>query len=228
MNIEDIREMIAEELVNERFTIDKSGVKTVELVGTSFEVGPEDETIFGAPNYEYIDREIEWYNSMSLKVSDIPGKTPKIWEQVADANGLINSNYGFLIFSAENYNQYSNALETLKADPNSRRAIMIYTRPMMHYEYKRDGMSDFICTNTVQYFIRDGKLHAVVNMRSNDAIFGFRNDCAWQKHVHSMLAEELQVDVGTIHWQTGSLHVYERHFPLVMEWYETGNINAQV
>ncbi|MGZ7196727.1 hypothetical protein ACXWOC_11115, partial [Streptococcus pyogenes] len=67
--------------------------------------------------------------------------------------------------------------------PDSRRAIMIYTRPSMQVDFERDGMSDFMCTNNVQYLIRDGRVHAIVNMRSNDVVFGFRNDYAWQKYV---------------------------------------------
>ena len=52
-------------------------------------------------------------------------------------------------------------------------------------------------------------------MRSNDAIFGFKNDYAWQYHVQTKLAQELGLVRGTIHWNAGSLHVYERHFYLV-------------
>lgn len=92
---------------------------------------------------------------------------------------------------------------------------MIYTRPSIWNEHSREGMSDFICTNTVQYFLRDGKLIAVVQMRSNDVVFGFKNDKAWQDHVHTNLANDLGVDVGDMIWHAGSLHVYSRHFSLI-------------
>ena len=100
--------------------------------------------------------------------------------------------------------------------PNSRRAVMIYTRPTMWEDYKRDGMSDFMCTNTVQYMIRNEQLVAIVQMRSNDVVFGYRNDYAWQKHV----ADTLTADLGLtkepkIIWHVGNLHVYERHFDKV-------------
>jgi thymidylate synthase len=79
-------------------------------------------------------------------------------------------------------------------------------------------MSDFICTDAVQYFIRDVPnskfpvLHAHVRMRSNDAWAGYRNDLAWQKFVLNELAKDLQVNVGDIIWSAGSFHVYERNF----------------
>jgi thymidylate synthase len=175
----------------------------------------DEETIFGKVNREYVDRELEWYSSKSLNVQDIPGGPPAIWKQVADNAGYINSNYGWCIWSELNGNQYNHVLEELKANPNSRRAVMIYTRPEMWYDYNFDGRSDFMCTNAVQYMIRNGRLQTIVQMRSNDVVFGYRNDFAWQSHVSQMLADELGVDRGAIHWNVGSLHVYSRHFEMV-------------
>lgn len=213
VTVEDIRNYFREALAAGEFVTDKTGVKTIEMVGASFIA--DQETIFGPVNYDYVSRELEWYQSMSLSVYDIPGKTPAIWEQVADNAGYINSNYGWCIWHPENGRQYEHVCDELKANPNSRRAVMIYTRPEMWYHYNFDGRSDFMCTNAVQYLVRNGKLHAVVQMRSNDVVFGYRNDWAWQVHVLEKLAEDLQLPVGDIHWNVGSLHVYERHFDLV-------------
>jgi len=85
----------------------------------------------------------------------------------------------------------------------------------MWSDYNHNGMSDFMCTNAVQYTIRDNRLNAVVQMRSNDVVFGYRNDFAWQQHVLNYLSEDLSIDPGTIYWNAGSLHVYERHFNMV-------------
>ena len=92
---------------------------------------------------------------------------------------------------------------------------MIYTRPIMHADYNRDGMSDFMCTNAVQYVIRNNRLNAIVQMRSNDVVFGYKNDRAWQQWVLNKLANDLEIDPGQIVWNAGSLHVYERHFNLL-------------
>jgi thymidylate synthase len=86
----------------------------------------------------------------------------------------------------------------------------------MWTDYNHNGMSDFMCTNAVQYMIRDGQLVAVVQMRSNDVVFGYRNDYAWQKYVADMLTRDLGLDVEPkIIWNVGNLHVYERHFDKV-------------
>ena len=78
-------------------------------------------------------------------------------------------------------------------------------------------MSDFMCTNAVQYLIRDGKVNALVYMRSNDAVFGYKNDYAWQKYVLDSVANDLGLSVGNLYWNVSSLHVYERHFDLIRD-----------
>ena len=214
-SVEDIREYFKYQLEQENFVMDKTGVKTIELVGANFIAN--EETIFGPVNWDYVGREIEWYKSCSLNVNDIPGKTPKIWEQVSDKDGFINSNYGWCVFHPDNFNQYQAVKEQLLANPDSRRAIMIYNRPSMHLDYNYRGRSDFMCTNSHQYVIRDNKLHVIVQMRSNDVVFGYRNDRAWADWVLTKLSQDLEVERGNIYWQVGSLHVYSRHFHLINE-----------
>uniref|UniRef100_A0AAU6R7A5 Thymidylate synthase n=1 Tax=Micrococcus phage Kurnik TaxID=3092208 RepID=A0AAU6R7A5_9CAUD len=201
----------------------------LEILGATFVA--DENHIFGAPNEDYIGREIEWYAKMSLNVYDIPGGPPKIWRDVAVQEdrgvgylrkGTINSNYGFLLFHKENGRQYEHVLETLRKDPTSRQAVAVYTRPQIHEDATRGGMHDFICTNTVQYLIRDGLLHVVVNMRSNDAVYGFRNDYAWQLYVQEMICRDLKIEPGEIMWQVGSLHIYPRHRHLVHTYAQTG------
>lgn len=231
MRVQDVREYFKEALTNQDFITDKTGVKTLEMVGASFIA--DEETIFGTVNHDYVKREIEWYESQSLNVNDIPAGPPKIWKQVATPTGYINSNYGWCIFSEANGNQYQNALCELKKNQNSRRAICIYTRPSMWYDYNRDGMSDFMCTNAVQYLIRDDELHVIVQMRSNDLWAGYRNDRAWANYIQIMMAYELSqylgktISTGPIHWQVGSLHCYENQFKLIQEAIEQGEEDRQ-
>jgi thymidylate synthase len=192
----------------------------LEIVSASFVA--DENYIFGKPNDDYISREINWYMSQSLSVLDLGEPVPKIWMDVSTKDGKheINSNYGYLLFSQQNYNQYQNVKDELKANPFSRRAVAVYTRPSIWQEFNRAGMSDFICTNAVQYLIRDNKLTCVVQMRSNDAWAGYRNDYAWQLFVLRQLAVDLNVEVGDIHWHAGSLHMYERNFKLIEDHYE--------
>lgn len=236
----DVRNLFVELLAANKFTnVNREGTMTaltgnttIELIAATF-IADED-AIFGEVNWDYVKREEEWYNSKSLNVNDIPGGAPQIWKAVADKDGFINSNYGWCVYSPANgglygwdFNQpikdckpshtcqYDRALAELQKNPESRRAVMIYTRPNMWQDYNKNGRSDFMCTNTVQYVIRDGALHAVVQMRSNDAVMGYKNDRAWQMHILQKLASDLNVPVGNLYWHVGSLHVYARHYYLV-------------
>lgn len=224
--VKNIRNEFTKKLLNSEFVIDKSGVKTLELIGASFLC--DEEKIFGEPSESYISKEKDWYNSENCNINNMPDP-PEIWKSVANTKGDINSNYGYLLYSENNYSQFAEVKNALYNNPSTRQAIAVYTRPSIHIDAFYDGKSDFICTNTVQYFIRDNLLHAVVNMRSNDVVFGFNNDFAWQKHVQEKLIDELShkysaLQPGNIYWQVGSLHVYERHFYLVDHYLQTGEI----
>lgn len=211
--VSDIRDYFKLALYNKEFVTDKTGVQTLELLSASFVA--DEPTIFGTVNEDYVNREIAWYKSMSLNVNDIPPPVPAIWKAVATPEGLINSNYGYLVYSHDNGYQYANVLEELRKNPNSRRAIMIYTRPSIWYEYNKNGMSDFICTNTVQYVIRNGEVHAIVQLRSNDVVFGYKNDRAWQQYMLDQVSSNLCLKSGKLYWNVGSLHVYAKHFTLI-------------
>lgn len=216
--IDQIKTYFINELKNENFTIDKTGAKTIELIGASFYA--DEEAIFGKPNYEYIDRELDWYESQSTNINDIYGsdrEPPEAWKYSANDYGEINSNYGLLVFGEKYYEQFEHVIQELKTNPDSRRASMIYNRPSIWKEYNENGKNDFICTNAVTYYIRDNKLHATVQMRSNDVIFGYRNDWAWQRFMMEEVMHELELDeLGDMIWQVQNLHVYERHFHLVV------------
>lgn len=227
---EEIKELLLTKYEKGDFRIlgggnDKQQTKTVELQNIQF-VANKDH-IIRKPNYDYAQREIQWYHTMSLNVNDIPGGAPTMWSACATEEGIINSNYGWMIYSDENYNQYQSCLNKLIKDPHTREACMIYQRPSMQVDYCRDGMHDFCCTWSVQCFINEveGKRHLkyIYNMRSQDAVFGFNNDILWHMHVQEALVKDLSEHFGEeviadpIECNVGSLHVYERHFRFLTE-----------
>ena len=189
MRVSDIRQQFIDKYNRQEFR----GNGTVELQAVSFEA--DELTIFGKRNEEYIAAEIEWYNSKDRSVQklfDIYGKEVKIWKDVADKWGEVNSNYGWCIHSQARYYQYQEVYHTLKYYKNTRQAVMIYTHP-------------------------DNELDAIVQMRSNDAVFGYTNDRAWQQYVLAKLAKDLYLIPGKMTWQVGSMHIYERHYHLIGE-----------
>ena len=226
LTVNDIRADFIDKLAAEEFTIDKTGSKTIEMIGASFLA--DEQAIFGEVNQEYVDAEIDWYLSGSTNVNDIYGKDrepPAAWQYTANEYGEINSNYGRLVFDHKYYSQFDMVVAELINNPDGRRATMVYNRPSIWVEFDDNGKNDFICTNAVTYYIRNSELHVVVQMRSNDVVFGYKNDYAWQKYLVRELCEavnqssenmfEDDIKPGNIIWQVQNLHVYERHFHLV-------------
>ena len=225
-NTSDIKHYFVNALAKEDFVMDRSGQKTIELIGASFFA--DQPVIFGTPNESYIEIEKAWYESQSTNVNWITEtynrNVPEAWKLAANQFGQINSNYGHLIYSDKYHHQYGQVLDELLTNPDGRRASMIYTRPSIWMEYNEDGKNDFICTNAVTYYIRDNYLQSVVQMRSNDVVFGYKNDYAWQLYVLEQIVKDYndckedgapEIKVGDIVWQVQNLHVYERHFHLV-------------
>ena len=220
----DIRKELVSLYKDRDFRIGKYG-KTVEIQNAHFLA--DSDSIIREPNYDYAKREIQWYESMSLYVKDIPGDVPKIWQMCADNDGKINSNYGWCVWSDDNGNQFKHCVDRLTDDHATREACMIYNRPSMQVDCNANGMHDFMCTYSTQHFLTEVdenkfRLDYTVFMRSNDAVYGYCNDVLWHKHVQSYLIEALKskglnVVNGNIIWNAGSLHVYERHFKLLEE-----------
>ena len=226
LNTEDIKKLFVEKYKNKDFRTIGNVVqqsKTIELQAVQFEV--DKPWIVREPNYEYFNKEFEWYKTQSLNVNDIPGGAPKMWKACADPLGYINSNYGWMILSKENGYQFDNCFMKLLNDPHTREACMIYNRPSMQEEYCKNGMHDFCCTYAVQCFLNedeDNRTHLkyIVYQRSQDVVFGFDNDILWHQNVQNMLADKLsqkealnkQIICDNIINNVGSLHIYERHF----------------
>ena len=195
--------------------------------GTNLEIDDalftaDQDVIFGTINDDYLNREMEWYKSQSRKVSDMSDPVPEIWQNMVDDKGMVNSNYGWCVFSEENGNQYNSCRNELLMNRDSRRATMIYQRPSMHVDATANGMNDFICTNCAHVLIRDNNLIYTVNMRSSDAIYGYKYDLKWHEYVYEKLFQDLvqTYPVLTYHnllWFAHLLHIYAKHRYLIDE-----------
>lgn len=92
---------------------------------------------------------------------------------------------------------------TLVQDPDSRQAVL-----SIYGQQDRHQSKDVPCTLTHQYLLRDGKLHLVASMRSNDLLWGFPLDVNAFCFLQEVLACWLGVPVGSYTHVVGSLHLY--------------------
>ena len=201
----------------------------VELLAEQIKLDPYSPYIYIDKNFQtpkkYVKAELDWYKSMDLSIIGHEGiESNPTWQSCCtkDDKKEINSNYGWCVFSDENGSQYDNCLEVLTKDKTSRNGIIMYNRPSIYKDYKRNGMHDMICTMQSQFFIRDvdgvPTLYMVHTMRSNDVRYGFIcSDLAWNCFVYQNMYEDLKkvypvLEPGTIIWTSNSMHLYYRHY----------------
>lgn len=91
----------------------------------------------------------------------------------------------------------------LKTDPDSRQAVVsIYDATARHQS------KDIPCTLTLQFLIRKGKLNLLVNMRSNDLLWGTPYDVNAFCFLQEVMASWLGVELGQYIHTNGSTHIY--------------------
>ena len=161
-----------------------------------------------------------WYLSRDRQVKNI-GKFADVWNQIQDANGECESNYGEYMFNQQvgmkpNTTQWEWVRNELLSDRDTRRATITINQP----RHKHANPKDYTCTQYIHFFIRDNKLHLGVNMRSNDAVFGFCNDvwtfCLFQQlMLNDLNMLGANVELGHYYHHAGSYHVYERHWRMM-------------
>jgi len=101
-------------------------------------------------------------------------------------------------------------LSELRRNPDTRRAVMNIR------DFEVDSANnDPACLQSIQYFIRGGRLHCKILMRSNDAAqANFMNAFAFVM-LQKKVADELGLPVGTYTHRANSFHCYERNFALL-------------
>ena len=216
MNIIDIIMRNTFETANEAYEYMHNEIITngVEFAGTKalFNIGftiedPTNKVITNKErnwNQKYAAAEWAWYLSGDpniIKLGQLYGKIPPIWERMADVNGEVNSNYGY---QWKRCDQLDNVVNLLRDNPETRQAaISIYDGKEIH---KYDN--DTPCTYAVQFTIVQGKLYMSVYMRSNDLWYGFCNDQYQFASLQEMVADRLNLPVGTYYHHAHNLHLY--------------------
>lgn len=203
------------------------GQQTRELIMASLKIAQPERCILQNParkiSCRYIQKEIDWYLSGTKSVEQIADHA-RMWSEVADADGTVNSAYGWQLFVQKTpigLTQFEDAVSTLVEDPYSRRAVLNIHQVFHKYETK-----DVPCTIALQFLVRNSRLHLLVISRSTDFIWGLGNDIPFFVFVQCMLSNALckrglSQSLGSYSHVFGSLHVYGRHFQMLERICET-------
>jgi thymidylate synthase len=195
-------------------------------------------------NLDYVKLEFLWYlrgDRYDLSIAE----NAKIWKSCIDERQQLNSNYGYYLFrrlptERENPGAYHQShldndnfdrtgagdlawvVSELSKDRDSRRASAV----ILAAEHMRAGVVDFPCTYALNFRIRQYSpnekpvLNMSVHMRSQDVIYGLGNDAPCFSFIHEIVLNLLRetypdLELGVYNHCVDSLHVYEKHFPML-------------
>lgn len=173
---------------------------------------------------KYLRAEWAWYFSGDRR-SELISKHAKLWSEIENTDGTLNSNYGHLVFynrtphpslSNDIYTPFDWAVARLSEDKNTRQAVVTYNTGGFNYTNNKD----YICTQFQHFLIRGNELICFIPLRSSDAIFGLTYNIPWWSAVQqllriSLLNEYPNLKLGAIEVNIHSSHMYEKHYDII-------------
>lgn len=194
------------------------------------------DSMIGEINPDWVRRELAWFNSGSNQLADMEDPVPALFKACEGWDGMVNSAYGHILFGTSDElppspTLYQRIVKTFVAEgQESRHGVAIISDRDIHNLAYKNGRKDFICTNALNVMIdHDGKLHIIAQMRSMDAVFGYRADYSMWNDLMIRLLIDLNnyadhhpefehVKRGDITFQVANLHVYPRHHDMLARW----------
>ena len=220
------------EILNNGYSSEGTNVRTrwedgteanyISIVGVTnkYDVGKEFPMITLRNNTNTVKRaidEILWiWQKKSNNVKDL---NSHIWDQWADKNGSIGKAYGYQLakkydFKTKNgikhIDQVDYVLDLLKNDSSSRRIMT----NIFNFEDLKD-MNLEPCAYGTQWLVKEGKLHLILNQRSQDMLAANGWNTMQYAALLCMFAQCSGLEVGTLTHNIGDCHIYDRHIPLI-------------
>ena len=155
----------------------------------------------------YAEAEWAWYLSGNRSAAEIAKRAPMWRKMMIPGTEEVNSNYGYFWLLND---QLKKVIDQLRQQPDSRRAVLVHWDPQDIDRYQYDTP----CNLVLNFVIIDNKLCLSVFARSIDLVKGFCNDQFIFGKLMAMVAQLLEIEVGSMHWFITNLHVYTRDLNL--------------
>lgn len=136
----------------------------------------------------------------------------------SDDGYTVRGGYGPKLINQRGCNQLMNIIRLLQERPNSRRAVI----QLFDAEDVIEHYADTPCTCTLQFLVREKRLHLIVTMRSNDAYIGLPHDVFCFTMLQELIARKLGYDLGSYRHFAGSLHLYEKNAEAASQYLREG------
>lgn len=166
--------------------------------------------------------EFLWYlsgdKSVDLLLPHAPGYK-RFADEAGEANGAYGdrwkNNPGFKAKTEQSpfHSQLQAVYHLLSRKPETRHAVVtMWDSGDLADAAMEVGHKDVPCTCTLQFHVRDEKLHLSTHMRSNDAWLGFCYDVYCFSNLQRLMADALDLGYGDYVHMVGSMHLYEKNW----------------
>jgi thymidylate synthase len=168
-------------------------------------------------HFRSVAYELLWFLRGDRNVGWLRDHGVTIWDEWAAPDGDLGPVYGVQWRSwptpgGGHVDQISQVLETLRADPDSRRMVVsawnVGEIPQMALPP---------CHTMFQFYVAEGRLSCHLYQRSADLFLGVPFNIASYALLTQMVAEQVGLDVGEFVWTGGDCHIYDNHVDQVGE-----------
>ena len=197
---------------------DRTGTGTISLFGHQMRFNMDE----GFPclttkklHLKSIIHELLWFLKGDTNVKYLQDNGVRIWNEWADEKGDLGHIYGYQWRSWPDYDggqidQISQAVETIKNNPDSRRIIVsawnVADLPNMNLPP---------CHAFFQFYVADGRLSLQLYQRSADAFLGVPFNIASYALLLQMMAQVTGLKTGDFVHTLGDAHIYLNHLEQV-------------
>lgn len=159
--------------------------------------------------------ELLWFLKGETNIKYLKDNGVSIWDEWADEKGDLGPVYGKQWRSWEGadgktVDQITQAVETLKKNPDSRRIIVSAWNPA-----EIDKMKLAPCHCLFQFYVSEGKLSCQLYQRSADVFLGVPFNIASYALLTMMMAQVTGLKLGEFVHSFGDVHIYLNHIEQV-------------
>ncbi|WP_405372477.1 thymidylate synthase [Phocaeicola sp.] len=197
---------------------DRTGTGTISTFGYQMRFNLED----GFPlvttkklHLKSIIHELLWFLQGDTNVKYLQENGVRIWNEWADENGDLGHIYGYQWRSWPTYDggfidQISEAVETIKHNPDSRRIIV---NAWNVADLKNMNLPP--CHMFFQFYVANGRLSLQMYQRSADSFLGVPFNIASYALLLQMMAQVTGLKAGDFIHTLGDAHIYLNHLEQV-------------
>ncbi|NOU66663.1 thymidylate synthase [Paenibacillus sp. LMG 31461] len=193
---------------------DRTGTGTISVFGRQMRINLSE----GFPllttkklHIKSIVHELLWFISGSTNVQYLRDNGVTIWDEWADEDGNLGRVYGaqwrtWLAPNGQVIDQIEKLIHQIKTNPDSRRHLVSAWNPA-----EVDHMALPPCHYAFQFYVANGRLSCMFQMRSVDTFLGLPFNLASYALLTHMIAQQCDLEVGDLIWNGGDVHIYQNH-----------------